>query len=468
MITCDFSKRGEESLSHYLYLQLKTQISDGTLKANTKLPSKRNLAVHLGISVITVQNAYQNLIDEGYIYSIEKTGFFVEQIDNIGRLKIKLSEEKKSPDSDSEKTDIPVTADFTRNAIGYEKFPIKIWSKISKDVLKYSGEELLKTQPAFGNEKLRQSIANHLKKFRNMNVSPDQIVIGAGTELLYHFIVLLLGQDKTYAVENPGYKKTKKVIELSGARCIPVNMDKSGILIEELTENDINVVHVTPSHHFPSGIVMPVKRRLELLDWASKKEDRFIIEDDYDSEFRFTGRPLEPLFNSSRESKIIYLNTFSKTLSPSFRVSYMVLPDKLVDLFHKTTSAYSCTVGAIEQCTIAEFIQEEYFEKHIIRMKNYYRSIRNSFIQALTSSSVKDKIEISEENSGLHFLLHFKTEKSSAEIKSALENKGIKVNLLEDYFYTTPDYIQNTFVINYSGISRELIPVIVKSFEEVI
>lgn len=464
MITCDFSKRKNESLSHYLYLQIKKQITDGTLKANTKLPSKRSLAVHLGISVITVQNTYQNLIDEGYIYSIEKTGFFVEQLDlsNLPVNNTVRPEEKKLT-----KPQNTFTADFTQNAIGYEKFPIKIWTKISKDVLKYSSEELLKTQPAFGNEKLRESIANHLKKFRNMNVSPDQIVIGAGTELLYNFIVLLLGQDKIYAVENPGYKKTKSVIELLGAKCIPVDMDKSGLLIEELKKNKIDVVHVTPSHHFPSGIVMPVKRRLELLDWASGNDNRYIIEDDYDSEFRFTGRPLEPLFNSDRESKIIYLNTFSKTLSPSFRVSYMVLPEKLVPVFKTRISAYSCTVGAIEQCTIAEFISEEYFEKHIIRMKNYYRSIRNSFIQALDSSSIKDKIEISEENAGLHFLLHFKTEKSSASIKKALEEKGIKVNLLEDYYYSASG-LQNTFVINYSGISRELIPVIVKKFEEVI
>ncbi len=479
MITCDFSKRGKDSLNHYLYTVIKQQIMDGVLSSGEKLPSKRELADHLGVSVITVQNCYENLIDEGYIYSIEKKGFFVQELFNI-KSQSKSCISKNTLFSSSyvqpeiEKDSQTYFADFTKNAISYEKFPFATWAKVSKNVLSSQTEKLLSEQPSFGCIELRKSIAFHLKSFKNMDVDWRQIVVGAGTEILYNLVYQLLGSDKSFAVENPGYKKIQKVLSSLGAHCIPVNLDSDGINICDLEKSKACVVHVTPSHHFPTGIVMPVKRRFELLDWALK-DTRYIIEDDYDSEFRFIGHPLEPLYNDDKNSCVIYMNTFSKTLSPSFRISFMVLPPVLVKEFYEKLSFYSCTVSSIEQYTLAEFIRGGYFSKHITRMKNYYRSVRNDFITSIKKSSLNDKTKILEKNSGLHFLLEFDGCSGEA-VRSKLRENGINIAMLKDYYYDTDSCLKDmissredkTFVINYSGISKIKIPEIVRRIENTV
>lgn len=463
MITCDFSKRKNQTLSQYLYSQIKEQILMGQLIPNQRLPSKRSLADHLGISVITVQGAYQNLIDEGFIYSIEKSGFFVEDIHQP----VKKNKEEKLKKQSVKKTQKNVIGDFTQNAIGYEKFPFKTWAKVSKQVLQKYNYELLAPGPSSGNLILRQTIADYLKNYRNMNVDSSQIVIGAGSELLYNFIVLMLGSNKIYGVENPGYKKTHKIFSTLGAECIPIDIDENGMSCSKLEMSCAQVIHITPSHHFPTGIVMPVKRRFELLSWAAQEKDRYIIEDDYDSEFRFSGKPLEPMFNSDLNSRVIYLNTFSKTLSPAFRISYMVLPEKLVEVFKNKFEFYSCTVSAVEQLTVAEFIKQEYFSKHINRMRNYYRSLRNNLITNIKNSQLKNRVTIKEENSGLHFLMIVKTTKSVKQIKNEIQKSRLKINLLDDYYFGKPPENENAFVINYSGIREQDISKIINAFQKI-
>lgn len=467
MITVDFSNR-KKSLCDTIIDSLKNKILNGELKANEKLPSKRSFAEHLGVSVITVQNAYANLISEGYIYSLEKKGFYVTDLlleKNINSNF--LSEKKSSQESNqNKKQSQEILADFRNNSTNVQKFPFSLWAKTMRSVLNQNTQKLLARIESKGILELRNAIKKYLNEFRNMQVSEEQIVIGAGTEILYSMIVQLLGSENIFAVENPGYHKVANLIKLNGAKCIPIKIDEQGIKVDDLEKFKVNVAQVSPSHHFPTGIVMPVRRRLELLNWAKKSANRFIIEDDYDSEFRFNGKPLLPLQCSDNSQKVIFINTFSKTLSPSFRISYMILPKTLLKKYDEIFGDYSCSVSAFEQYTLAKFILDENFSKHIIKMKNYYRSLRNQLVYEFQKSKLSSVAEIREQNSGLHFLLKIKAQTSGEKLKNLLEQNGIKINLLSDFYYSDSDSPkESTFIINYSGIEKEKIPLIVSTIE---
>ncbi len=469
MITIDFSKRKNCGLCQYLYKNIKKQILEGELCADEKLPSKRSLAQNLGISVITVQNAYAQLIDEGYIYSIEKKGFFVTNI----KLENHFTEEKKlnSKNNFIKIEEKKYFTDFTSNATAVEKFPFNLWARLTRQVLQSCDEKLLERTQVKGVWAFREQIALYLKEFRNMNVSPHQIIVGAGTETLCSMLVQLLGRKKSYAVEDPGYHKVKKIFELNGASCIPIKIDSQGLDLNLLKKSCAKIIHISPSHHFPTGIVMPVKRRLELLEWAEKSKERFIIEDDYDSEFRFNGKPLSTLQSADKNDCVIYMNTFSKTLSPSFRISYMVLPEKLLKIFEEQLGFYSTTVSSLEQYTLALFMQKGFYAKHIIRMKNYYRSLRNDLIAALQKSPLHKISQIHEQEAGLHFLLTVKTKKSISLIKKELEKEKLRIALLQDFYYSRQNKnvfkSEKIFVINYSAVKKEKIAETVKRMEKV-
>lgn len=467
MITVDFSKRGESSLTEYLYNQLKDRIKAGALHGDEKLPSKRALACHLGISVITVQNAYEQLIAEGYIYSFEKKGYFVTPIsptflaqettkkNNMPAVQNKILEAGSNQHSD-------IVIDLKGNSLNPRQFPFSIWAKLLRQNLSQSKGKILAPLPPQGTEELRVAIAEHLNRFRNMSVDSSQIVVGAGTEYLYSLIVQLLGKDCIYAVENPGYKKTATIIQANGGGCIPIHMDSFGLSPLELELSKTKVVHVSPAHHFPTGIIMPIKRRQELLSWAVRKNG-FIIEDDYDSEFRFDGRPLDTLFSTDMNERVIYLNTFTKTISPSLRISYMVLPQHLALEFRKKLGFYSCTVSSIEQLTLAQFIAEGFFEKHLVRMKNYYRNLRDTLVLELDKSPLGKSIAITGKNSGLHFLLNLKTDLSDMELAKQLKKSGIKISFLSEYYHNPGKEHNGTLVVNYSGLRREQIVLAVDS-----
>lgn len=468
MITIDFSKRGKTGLCEFIYESVKSQILSGKLAPDSKLPSKRSFALNLGVSTITVQNAYAQLISEGYIYSIEKKGFFVTDISNYTNTS-PLADFPKIH-ADKKELNQQYSIDFTSNTTSAEKFPFTLWSHTLRKILSSGDQKLLQSSDVKGVLELRQAVSNYLHDFRNMDVSPAQIVIGAGAEYLYSLIVQFLGREKLYAVENPGFKRTKEIFELNGANCVPLEIDGSGMNPELLRKFQANVAHISPNHHFPTGIVMPVRRRMEILSWCDESRNHFIIEDDYDSEFRFNGKPLPTLQSISSRSQIIYMNTFSKTLSPSFRIGFMVLPPSLLEGFERKMSCYSCTVSAFVQYTLAKFMRDGFYEKHINRMRNYYRNVRNSLILEMQKSGLMEFCEIEEEEAGLHFLLKVKNGKSGAELKKSFEDQGIKIALLGDFYYGRAENTaqdgslkknsvvnkeEPVFVINYSGIKRE-------------
>ena len=441
MLTYELKKAPGVPLYEALYRCIRRDILSGKLAAGEKLPSKRALAAHLEVSKITVEAAYNQLLAEGYIRSEEKVGYFAENLQ-------KLPSPAPIPEAAAQHAEdlIDLTGDSPSH------FPFSVWSRLQREVMLDLGEGLLLPLHKQGLPQLRCAIARHLQQFRGMQVDPDNILIGAGTDFLYNLLVQLLGRDKRYGVEEPGYSKIQKIYEAAGAACNLLNLDKEGVDPEDL--GDTQVLHISPSHHFPSGIVMSNARRRTLLDWAAADNDRYIIEDDYDSEFRFNAHPMPALHTLDGGSKVIYLNTFSKTLAPSIRISYMVLPGSLMEKFRRTLGFYSCTVPSFEQYTLDRFISRGHFEKHINRMRKHYKSIRNRVLTAITGCTYADHFTILEENAGLHFLLQVDLPLTDAQLTQTCRKLGLRVAPLSSY-YRFPEENSHCLVVNYSGLTEE-------------
>ena len=241
-----------------------------------------------------------------------------------------------------------------------------------------------------------------------------------------------------------------------------IDLDKHGVCIDSLENHQIDIIHLSPSHHFPTGIITPISRRYELLGWASKDENRYIIEDDYDSELRLGGKPIPTLQSIDVSDKVIYMNTFTKTLSSTVRISYMVLPASLTELFYKKLSFYSCTVSNFEQYTLARFMESGSFEKHINRLRNYYQNKRDAILEIFKTAPLDQYITIKEEDSGVHFMMKLKTERTEMDMMSDSKSKGIKLAPLSKYFVgqTSNVNFQNVYVMNYSSIDLEQLPLI--------
>lgn len=448
MLTYDLSKT-KGSLYKELYQLIKNDISSGQLKSNTKIPSKRTLAKNLGVSTITVENAYNQLISEGYIYSVEKSGYFISNLQNIP-----ATEKSTKPMEIHTQKEESYKFDFSSNNTESANFPFSIWAKLTREIISNEQEKLLRISPCGGVPELKKAIANHLYSFRAMDVNPDQIIIGAGTEYLYGLLIKLLGNDKIYCIENPGYTKLKQIYETNNAVCNFANLDENGIMVEDLIRSKAQIAHISPNHHFPTGITMPVSRRYELLAWAKETENRYIIEDDYDSEFRQKGNPIPTMQSIDDYEKVIYMNTFSKSLTSTIRISYMILPEHLANLFYKKLSFYSCTVSTFEQYTLASFISEGYFEKHINRMRLHYGRKRTEILNQLEEVFTNEDCKIIEHDSGLHFILELNTLLTDQEIKDKLKDKGIKIRSISDYEMSSKKNLHQ-FILNYSNINTD-------------
>lgn len=445
MLTYDLNHKGNLPIYEFLYNSIKDDIMQGEIKSGERLPSKREMAKNHNISIITVENAYAQLLVEGYIFSVEKKGYFVTDINPTQA----VEEDSKAFKPYKKNWFV----NFHSNHIMYDSFPFSTWSKVMRQTLSDEEKSFLESPQPNGVWELRQAISNHLRKIRGMKVNPDNIIVGAGTEYLYSIIVQLLGHNRIIAMEDPGYQKIGKVYENNGIKCVRIPMDDKGIDINKLNISKANAVHISPSHHFPTGKIMPINRRHQILKWATDNNS-YIIEDDYDSEFRFSGKPI-PTMASENQGRVIYLNTFSKTLAPSIRIAYMVLPDKLMKKYHEKLSFYSSTVSSFEQYTLANFIDKGYYERHINRMRNYYREYRRKILSAIKNSSIYDKVTIEEENAGLHFILKVNENIDDNQFIEILKEKDIYISSISDYCYNKYSKYKHKFIINYSAVEEE-------------
>ncbi|WP_294166378.1 PLP-dependent aminotransferase family protein [Senegalimassilia anaerobia] len=530
MLTYDLRSRGTSSLYEFLYQSIREDIARGRIPCGTKLPSKRNLAQHLDIGVATVTAAYDQLITEGFVRTEQRRGYFVEDVSEFRckpvtpQVKDSSSEDgtsvgaecgaqdaaagvfaahgaqdarfddasagrnsrhrgtaRSSADtaSDAPAAETPHAierardpeyfVDLKANRTSVSLFPATVWGRYMREALSLPSDNLLRSIPFNGLPELRRAIASYLRRTRGMDVSPDCIIIGAGSEYLYGRLLQMLGPTTTFAMENPGYRKFAAISKAFGNPWRPVPIDESGLLVDELEESGADVVHVSPANHFPTGIVMPIKRRLELFEWANRARKRYIIEDDYDSEFRYSGRLIMPLFADDASDKVIYLNAFSKTMVPSLRISYMVLPPKLLARYVDTMSFYSCTVSSFEQYALARFIDEGHLERHINRTRNFYRRQREAVLREIAQSPLAKISHVEERNAGTHFLLYVRTSLTHDQVRQRGAEQGLNISLFNDYLLRDSDGLserttkrfeqysngETALVLNYAGIEPE-------------
>lgn len=450
MLTYNFANIGSDSLYEYLYKCIKNDILLGNIRPGEKLPSKRTFAKNLGISVITVENAYAQLVAEGYLYSMPKRGFYAADLEIEDSMRDAVPKEILQVANG----ETSYFADFSSNQTDSEIFPFTIWTRTVRAVLNDNRIQLMINSPCAGILKLRSAIAKYLREFRGMQVLPEQIIVGAGTEYLHNLLIQLLGNDLVYGVEDPGYHKIARIYESMKVRYEPVPLDQDGVSVQELEKRSVDIIHTSPSHHFPTGTVMPVSRRYELLGWCARAEGRYILEDDYDCEFRTSGRPIPTLQSIDASDRVIYINTFSKTLASTIRISYMVLPRSLVEPFHKKLGFYACTVSSFEQLVLAQFIREGYFEKHLNRMRNHYKTQKASILQQLRESPIASKLSVRMENEGLHFLLEVHADLEDRQLIEAAQRRGVRICCLSQYYRGVPTR-DHVIVLNYAGLPSD-------------
>ena len=342
-----------------LYRQIKDKITSGEYKSGEKLPSKRVTADHFGCSVITVEKAYGMLADEGYIFPKERSGYFV------GKLDLPYTGIHKAFDNR-----IAHIADDVSPPHG--EFEHSVWFKTIRKVISESGEKLFVKSPGKGCAVLRNAISDYLLRYRGMSASPERIIIGSGSEQLYETVVKILGRNRVYGIENPSYSQIEAVYKSYGVTLKKLKLEKDGIRNDTLKEACVDVLHVTPFRSYPTDVTVGVSKRYEYLSFAG--DGRYIVEDDFNSEFFKPGHPVEPLYSLDTRGVVIYMNTFSKSLSPSMRMGYMILPESLMDEYDRKLGMFSCSVPVLDQYVLAEFISSGNFERHLNRMRRRMRS----------------------------------------------------------------------------------------------
>lgn len=442
---------GNKPLYEQIYEYIKDQIKLGNLPAKTRLPSTRKLAEHLGVSRSTTQMAYDQLISEGYLEAVSRKGYFVSELDML--YDIAGGKAEGNPVAANE--GCSWFYDFSPRGIDLESFPYGIWRKLSKNILNGDNKELFSAGENKGDLRLRQAICTYLYGARGVNCHPEQLIVGAGNEYLLMLLNQILGNQNIIAMETPTYRQAYRVFERLGHRIIPVEMDGGGMNVKKLLASDADIAYVMPSHQFPTGIVMPIRRRIELLLWASEKENRYIIEDDYDSEFRYRGKPIPSLQSADRRGRVIYLGTFSRAVAPAIRVSYMMLPEPLMEIYERTCSFYSSTVSRIDQRILAEFIEGGYYERHLNKMRSIYKAKHDALLEALEPLS-RD-FSISGEYAGIHILLTGSHNLSEKKMVRAAQTAGVRVYGLSEFDIGEEEKKTDsaTVLLGYANLSRE-------------
>lgn len=442
-------------LYEQLYRAIKEDILSGAIAGGEKLPSRRALAEHLSVSRVTVETAYQQLLTEGYVISRPRSGFYAETLQTMPVL--------QTPPAAVLPQEPPPAPPASAG-----QFPFSIWARLLRGVLLDQRDQLLTPPPNTGMPELRRAIAGLLRRSRGMEVDPETIVIGAGAEYLYNMLIQLLGRDCVYGVENPGHQKQRRVYEANGLDLRSVPLDGGGVDLSALERSGVSVLHISPNHQFPTGIVTPITRRGQLMAWVGQG-DRWLVEDDYDSEFRFSGRMIPTMFSMDRIGRVIYLNTFSKTITPALRISYMLLPPALMARYRRLLGFYSCTVPTFEQLALARFLDEGYFEKHVSRMRRRYRLLRDEFLRLLSQSPQASRLEVQGDEAGLHFLLGLDTDLSDDAIQAALAQAGIRAAALGQYKTGPADRRDHgRIVIQYSDLEEADLPRVVHLLEDLV
>ncbi len=452
MLDYDLEARGEKPLYEYLYQRIRDDIVNGAIGAEERLPSKRTLAEHLGVSVVTVEGAYAQLVAEGYVKSRPRSGYFSARLPQ--QVRRGLPQAGRAPVSDAPSPMARI--DLAAGEPGPDA--ARLWSQALRQVLVSEPEaECFSPSPAQGTARLRAAIAGYLRQTRGMDVDPGCIVVGAGAQVLDTMVVQLLGRGLTYAIEDPGYPRLTRLYKACGVRrVVHVPLDADGVQMAALFDSGADVAHIMPSHQFPTGRVTSISRRYELLSWASAGSDRWIVEDDYDCEFRLAGRPVPPFAGMDAAGRVIYTNTFSKSLGSALRLAYMVLPAELVERFADDLGFYSSTVSSVQQVALARLLESGDYERYVSRVRKRAREQRDVLVNALLATGASGRMRVEEADSGLHFVLAVDSERGEKDIAAALLADGVRVAPLSGFASCPENATQvdglRRFVIQYAGL----------------
>ena len=447
MLMIELEDNEKEPLYEQIYEQIKHQIQMGDLPQKTKLPSARKLAAYLDVSRNTVDFAYGQLAAEGYIESRPRSGFYVCQVEELAALDIHVETEEVR--GGEKKAQMPY--DFSPSGTDMEYFPYHVWRKLLKEIMINDNSELFQKGDPRGDYELRRSIMYYLRQSRGVHVHASQIVIGAGMENLLFLLRQTFGKKCVVGLENPVYTNACGILRELGFGIRPVAMDHNGLNVDDLRKTDADLAYVTPAHQYPTGVIMPAGRRGQLLRWAREKEERYIIEDDYDSEFRYHGKPIPALQGLDSSEKVIYMGTFSRAIAPAIRVGYIVLPPKLLDLYHKNVTAFSCSVSRIDQKVLTLFLSEGHFERHLNRMRNLYKEKHDLLLECIRKNI--PGASVSGEGAGVHLIVNFHI-REKEEFEQKLRQQGVVIYPLSFYYIEgTPR--EEQYILGFTRMKKE-------------
>lgn len=489
MLSYDMGERGDASRYDYLYRRIRHDIAHGNILPDEKLPSKRALARNLGVSVITVEAAYAQLIAEGYVRAEERRGYFACELSPVARGgkrdgqrggqrggdHLRGSAASDSIPENAIRRPSPASAGLTQSpeqrlaspgtsarmaegvptfaseggpatpapsseSAATALFPYQTWARVMRRTLaEESSATLAQAALGAGSPRLRRAIAAYLREYRGMDVPAERIVVAAGSQTLYQLIIQLLGRDRAFAIESPGYPLLERMYDAQGARCASVPLAAGGIDIAALRESGASVAHVMPAHQFPTGVVMSAAHRRDLLNWSRMDaarafssdgpRGRFIIEDDYDAEFRMSGRPIAPLASVDVAGRVIYLNSFTKSLGAAFRIAYMALPEDLAAQFELKLGFYSNTVSPLEQLALARFIEQGHYERHVNRLRTHVKRLQDGLVGRVRESSLAQEVAFEGLDRGLYFSMRVR-KGTQDRVVGALQAAGVRLAFL--------------------------------------
>jgi len=504
-------------LYRQIYTYIRDEIRRGSLEADERLPSTRALAAGLHVARSTAELAYSQLLSEGYIRAKKNSGYYVNEIENLQDLHFGGSgaeveeEEEGEKESEAKKSDrgaypaaltrlgkyVPAGADdgtgtgmgtgpgrgaadgiapgrdvvdFSLRHTEMSAFPYSTWKRIMREVMVDANSEMFSHSEPGGDRTLRTTIARYLHFSRGVRCTPDQVVVGAGNDYLLMLLRHILGEGRNVAMEDPSYLRAAQIFSSFGYRLCPVRMDEDGMMPESVAASGADLVYAMPAHQFPMGCVMPVARRAALLGWAMEKPDRYIIEDDYDSEFRYRGKPIPALQSLDHAGRVIYIGTFSKAIAPAIRISYMILPRDLLDRYRDKCWFFSSTVSRIDQRILNEFMKNGHFERHLNRMRSLYRGRHDELLAQLRNYDLfRNGFRILGEGAGLHLVLEMLpgTELPAAEQEHELARRageyGVVVYCMSDYRLpgapagTLPDALPPAFLLGFGALDEDRI-----------
>ncbi len=460
--------KSSKTLYEQIYEYIREEIRAGRLLQDEKLPSARFLAQDLQVSRTTVDMAYGQLVAEGYLAARPKRGYFVSALEDLYELKSASFAGKRMKETGVEGRQARTRADvcrydFSPNVIDMRFFPYATWKKITRNILVDAKSQMFALGEPQGDLELRTTICRYLHGSRGVNCEPEQIIVGAGNDFLLLLLEKILGRHIHVAMENPTYVRAYKIFRSFAYPVSLIPVDEKGIRIDFLGKTDAQIAYVMPSHQYPTGVSMPIGRRMELLKWAAEGKERYLIEDDYDSEFRYKGKPLPSLQASDTAGRVIYIGTFSKAIAPAIRISYMVLPYPLLERYRQECGFFSSSVSRIDQTILNEFIRDGYFERYLNKMRKQYRMKHDLLLSEIRP--LERYFRVTGGNAGLHVLLTDTRGRSEEELEQAARLQNVRTYRLGEFrlgesstwdgteeggFLTSP-----TMILGYGGMSME-------------